>query len=333
MNHSFNPFMINPFMQVPMMNTMMGAPPMQMQQPPTTPQHHSHLHHPGTPSTPGNSNNANTVHQTEGPGLMQHQKEKYGAHLFQKNDDGSYTCFFAGCGKQLSANFSRHISRHEQDGDPLDPSVEIRGTYVASPPKTPTHHGHGSSTPGAHMATPNGMWWLTSPVLPQTEFYNRASKCKKCYIRQQQDSKRNRLNQGSTSLSHIMSAASHHSNSMDDHPTPTKSIYKTSKFTTSFDSNQTTTTYITFGDPTTRVDTTSTTHVEATAVAPTTHCPPVDCGKRITHVGACTTDGQQAAILASQARADPRRTQQHCVGQVSRDYGHTAQGSTFQAVP
>eukprot|EP01133_Synstelium_polycarpum_P015261 gene15261-18067_t len=58
--------------------------------------------------------------RTDGPGLMQHQKEKYGAHLFQKNEDGSYTCFFAGCRKQLSANFSRHISRHEQDGDPID---------------------------------------------------------------------------------------------------------------------------------------------------------------------------------------------------------------------
>eukprot|EP01111_Echinosteliopsis_oligospora_P010886 TRINITY_DN3468_c0_g1_i1.p1 TRINITY_DN3468_c0_g1~~TRINITY_DN3468_c0_g1_i1.p1 ORF type:complete len:439 (+),score=112.36 TRINITY_DN3468_c0_g1_i1:287-1603(+) len=36
------------------------------------------------------------------------------------------------------------------------------------------------------------IWWGTHPELPVTEFYNRSNKCKKCYIRQQQESKQNR---------------------------------------------------------------------------------------------------------------------------------------------
>lgn len=36
-------------------------------------------------------------------------------------------------------------------------------------------------------------WWGTSAEQPVTEFYKRCSKCKKCYIRLQQESKRQRL--------------------------------------------------------------------------------------------------------------------------------------------
>eukprot|EP01132_Coremiostelium_polycephalum_P001017 gene1017-1290_t len=304
----------------------------------------------------------------DGPGLMNHQKEKYGAHLFAKNSEGLYTCFFANCGKSLLANFSRHISRHEQDGDPIDPNVTIKGTYVPpaqrqqqqqQTPSTPQHHGHhqqqipttpqhhhhhlpygtpnlpttpqhhqlpymapipmqsfqfpmsmpmissqnplfamssppqmstltsppmtiqppsmpitnvsangapitpikqqnivlnsntGTATPTRAAATAavtsanavlnpgapdasgiplqtcqhpsHQKWWGTAPVLPQTEFYNRASKCKKCYIRQQQDAKRLRMHQGSTNVGHIMSTPQV-SGMMVDDPilTPTK---------------------------------------------------------------------------------------------------------------
>ncbi|KAF2075891.1 hypothetical protein CYY_002827 [Polysphondylium violaceum] len=62
--------------------------------------------------------------------LMNQQKDRYGAHLFHKNEEGFYTCFF--CRKQLQANFSRHISKHEQDGDPIDPSFKIVGTSASS---------------------------------------------------------------------------------------------------------------------------------------------------------------------------------------------------------
>ncbi|EGC31361.1 hypothetical protein DICPUDRAFT_57754 [Dictyostelium purpureum] len=39
-------------------------------------------------------------------------------------------------------------------------------------------------------------WWFTSSILPISEFYPRASKCKKCYIKQQQDARRSRTQPG-----------------------------------------------------------------------------------------------------------------------------------------
>ncbi len=56
-------------------------------------------------------------------GLMQEQTEKYGPLLFHKDDQGLYTCFFTGCGKKLKANFSRHVAKHEMDGDKVDPNL------------------------------------------------------------------------------------------------------------------------------------------------------------------------------------------------------------------
>ncbi|EFA81745.1 PHD zinc finger-containing protein [Heterostelium album PN500] len=286
-----------------------------------------------TPVTPVPTIHA-TPDRTEGPGLMQHQKEKYGAHLFAKNEDGSYTCFFANCGKQLSANFSRHISRHEQDGDPLAASVQVRGTKASvtatpnglqsgmvqqpsmtpltpmgqinpmvpmspmtpitmtplqpmasipmvippamplpflnnpmaaamahtqmmqqqnsmqqpvvapQPAQTPTRHPkrHSSisNAPPTPQPTQEEMesqgipfqvcqhpshenWWGTSPVLPQSEFYNRASKCKKCYIKQQQQAKAAKIQGGGTSMHNIMSSVNHSTSSSDPMPiTPKK---------------------------------------------------------------------------------------------------------------
>lgn len=125
------------------------------------------------------------------PGLMQNQREKYGPYLFQKDDRGYYTCFFRGCGKQLQANFSRHIARHEMDNDEIDPMISTHLqalSYKANAPATPmqvcSHPNHEG-------------WWNTDPELPVTEFYNRSSKCKKCYIRQQQESKKARLKDSS----------------------------------------------------------------------------------------------------------------------------------------
>ncbi|KYR02111.1 PHD zinc finger-containing protein [Tieghemostelium lacteum] len=297
-----------------------------------------------TPTTPSMSS-ANGD-KTEGPGLMNYQKEKYGAHLFQRNSEGLYTCFFKDCGKMLHANFSRHISRHEADHDQLADNVNVKKTmspYPTSPPisgqvsnvpsqpsalnlqqqqqlqknnsninitpvkmnpPVPTQH---SMTPqmmhsgyiGQHtpyttswpspspygmpmnmispqnplfnpstMMDPMGLgavpqppvqsmqspqpptittrasiksnpsvaaqqqqqldaslmdkkgsayqvcqhplhtkWWGTSSVLPSSEFYTRASKCKKCYIKQQQDSKKLRT-QSSAGLSSIGAVAS-----------------------------------------------------------------------------------------------------------------------------
>lgn len=54
---------------------------------------------------------------------MQEQTEKYGPLLFHKDDQGLYTCFFTGCGKKLKANFSRHVAKHEMDGDKMDPNL------------------------------------------------------------------------------------------------------------------------------------------------------------------------------------------------------------------
>jgi hypothetical protein len=121
------------------------------------------------------------------PGLMQNQREKYGPLLFQKDENGFYTCFFRNCGKKLQANFSRHIARHEQDSDEIDP-------LISSQIKAMSYKSGSSSVPIQICSHPNHeMWWNASAELPITEFYNRSSKCKKCYIRQQQESKRERM--------------------------------------------------------------------------------------------------------------------------------------------
>ena len=53
---------------------------------------------------------------------MEVQKKRYGEKLYEKNSEGKYRCFF--CNKELRANFSRHISRHEADGDVVNEELK-----------------------------------------------------------------------------------------------------------------------------------------------------------------------------------------------------------------
>eukprot|EP00026_Physarum_polycephalum_P003702 Phypoly_transcript_03716.p1 GENE.Phypoly_transcript_03716~~Phypoly_transcript_03716.p1 ORF type:complete len:756 (+),score=121.12 Phypoly_transcript_03716:73-2340(+) len=119
------------------------------------------------------------------PGLMQEQTEKYGPLLFHKDDQGLYTCFFTGCGKKLKANFSRHVAKHEMDGDKMDPTLATQ-IQTSSASKN-----LGTTKICSHPT--HQEWWGTSSEQPVTEFYKRCSKCKKCYIRLQQESKRLRI--------------------------------------------------------------------------------------------------------------------------------------------
>lgn len=139
---------------------------------------------------------------------MQEQTEKYGPLLFHKDDQGLYTCFFTGCGKKLKANFSRHVAKHEMDGDKMDPTLATQiqtssasknlGTtkvsYIPSTSPSPCILSPMYLTTSHICSHPTHQeWWGTSAEQPVTEFYKRCSKCKKCYIRLQQESKRLRI--------------------------------------------------------------------------------------------------------------------------------------------
>eukprot|EP01105_Mastigella_eilhardi_P009092 TRINITY_DN2164_c0_g1_i1.p2 TRINITY_DN2164_c0_g1~~TRINITY_DN2164_c0_g1_i1.p2 ORF type:complete len:268 (-),score=91.34 TRINITY_DN2164_c0_g1_i1:102-905(-) len=49
--------------------------------------------------------------------------KKYGPALFRQDCEGKYTCFFQGCDKRMSSNFSRHISLHERGGHVIKPEM------------------------------------------------------------------------------------------------------------------------------------------------------------------------------------------------------------------
>ena len=51
---------------------------------------------------------------------MDIQRDRHGAHLFVKDEEGKYTCFYKGCGQSYRANFSRHIEQHERKEEKLD---------------------------------------------------------------------------------------------------------------------------------------------------------------------------------------------------------------------
>jgi hypothetical protein len=51
---------------------------------------------------------------------MDVQRGRYGNHLYIKDDEGQYHCFFKGCGQRYKANFSRHVEGHEKKGDVVD---------------------------------------------------------------------------------------------------------------------------------------------------------------------------------------------------------------------
>lgn len=139
------------------------------------------LHNVGTLGYAVTRSNSDTA-ASPGQHLMQAQMDKYGAVLFQKVD-GYYRCFFAGCGKKLQANFSRHVAKHEQEGDAQD-EVLIKSVKESLPSE---------GVPTQQCANPHHQeYWGTNPELPVTEFYKRSHKCKKCYIRQQMERKRNR---------------------------------------------------------------------------------------------------------------------------------------------
>lgn len=51
---------------------------------------------------------------------MDVQRQRYGGHLYIKDEEGFYACFFKGCGQKYKANFSRHIEGHEKKHDAVD---------------------------------------------------------------------------------------------------------------------------------------------------------------------------------------------------------------------
>ena len=81
---------------------------------------------------------------------MDAQKRRYGDKLYDKNPQtGKYRCFF--CNRDLRANFSRHISRHEVDGDQINEELKhaIINGLPLPPPSTMLHE----STP--NISTPS----------------------------------------------------------------------------------------------------------------------------------------------------------------------------------
>jgi hypothetical protein len=54
-------------------------------------------------------------------GQIEEQKARYGEHLFDRDADGCYTCFFLNCDAKPRANMARHVAKHEIAGDPVDP--------------------------------------------------------------------------------------------------------------------------------------------------------------------------------------------------------------------
>jgi hypothetical protein len=51
------------------------------------------------------------------------QMVKYGLRLFRQDKRGNWVCFFRGCGQRMAANFSRHVLRHERNGDQIEPGL------------------------------------------------------------------------------------------------------------------------------------------------------------------------------------------------------------------
>eukprot|EP01105_Mastigella_eilhardi_P017376 TRINITY_DN3997_c0_g2_i2.p1 TRINITY_DN3997_c0_g2~~TRINITY_DN3997_c0_g2_i2.p1 ORF type:complete len:132 (-),score=43.49 TRINITY_DN3997_c0_g2_i2:122-517(-) len=56
-------------------------------------------------------------------GCLRAQLQFYGPKLFQRDAEGKYVCFFRNCRRRMTTNFSRHVSKHEEAGDQIDPAM------------------------------------------------------------------------------------------------------------------------------------------------------------------------------------------------------------------
>jgi len=55
---------------------------------------------------------------------LREQMLRYGLNLFRIDNEGKYICFFTGCQLHMTTNFSRHISKHEKNGDPIKEELQ-----------------------------------------------------------------------------------------------------------------------------------------------------------------------------------------------------------------
>lgn len=123
-------------------------------------------------------------------GSLGHLKRKYGDHAFERDEGGSYTCFFVGCRRTMKANFQRHVSAHEEAGDVVDKQwlneLLDRWTEQQERAEERGHTiGYAGGVAGGKMCVyeDHDRLWPTLPrVQPEENFYTNSQKCKKCYI-------------------------------------------------------------------------------------------------------------------------------------------------------
>ncbi|KAF2070748.1 hypothetical protein CYY_007929 [Polysphondylium violaceum] len=57
--------------------------------------------------------------------ILRGQMEKYGSHSFRKDAEGRYVCFFKNCEHRMLTNFSRHVHKHENNGDLVQENLSL----------------------------------------------------------------------------------------------------------------------------------------------------------------------------------------------------------------
>eukprot|EP01112_Ceratiomyxa_fruticulosa_P017798 TRINITY_DN5611_c0_g1_i1.p1 TRINITY_DN5611_c0_g1~~TRINITY_DN5611_c0_g1_i1.p1 ORF type:complete len:946 (+),score=243.59 TRINITY_DN5611_c0_g1_i1:158-2995(+) len=161
-----------------------------------------------------------SIFDSDDPVLSQQNqklREKYGDLLYTCDNEGFLSCIFADCGKKLtSINFTSHTMAHEQNNDKVDKYFQEQLKFSADntksyPPDMPLHPCQNPN----HTA-----WWGTSPELPLSEFYNRHTKCKKCYVKQQAVNKKSK-GLGQNTMQAAIAAANNAS--ISDDPAPISS--------------------------------------------------------------------------------------------------------------
>ena len=103
---------------------------------------------------------------------MDGQKKRYGERLYEKNSEGKYRCFF--CNKELRANFSRHISRHEMDGDAVNEELRhaiLQGLPLPAPASNVYDSNYVPSTSLGKRPGMGGMTGSSSRTQLEQQFY------------------------------------------------------------------------------------------------------------------------------------------------------------------
>jgi len=115
-------------------------------------------------------------------GLINNYRDRFGIQYVSRDKEGLYNCFFANCKKRLKANFSRHLSIHERNGDkPICKELEL--------PK------------GCRQCNDkNNKLWFGAELLTENDFYQNNGKCKRCCIRRTTNKRNEKLQKQNSSL-------------------------------------------------------------------------------------------------------------------------------------